>query len=491
VRPLNSAKARVVDDIDVEGISWSPDSQHIAYRHSSSLKTLDARTFTSRIVDRQIGPNLFGSSWTHDGQILLGLSFSPIMKVPMSGGERTPLFQSNRQAGNVEHTDPEVLSDSEHVLFRMLRRGALRNDIYLARLDGKGEAKRIYADAQARYLRPHTLLIYENGGLSLVEFDLESGKTGEPKPLAGEYSGLANFAISASGSMLAYVKTDADGEQITLYDRGGKKLQTIASARPSLFAHLELSPDGKRLLFERDTGDSRDLWTMELGRNVVSRLTFHEESEEPGIWSSDGQRVYFYSDRKVDPGIYEIPANGSGKEKLLLKAQTHHLHASLDGKQLLFERGSYSTALDILDLETGKVSEYSPSRGSHPQFSPDSRYVAYDSEETGRTEVYVQTNPAGKGKWQISANGGRQSRWRGDGKEIYYLNEGKVMAAAIEIRDGSLEVTSSKELFAFRHSGFPGKAMAVSADGKVFAIREGSGVSSPIMVKLNLKLPGR
>jgi Tol biopolymer transport system component len=205
--------------------------------------------------------------------------------------------------------------------------------------------------------------------------------------------------------------------------------------------------------------------------------------------------VYFRATRPdTGAGIFEVPANGTGTEKLLYKIPTHHMHASPDGKYLMFERGSESQGPGILDLQNGnKPGVYLKQHVSSPQFSPDSRFVAYESTETGRSEVYVQTFPAGSGKWQISTNGGIEPRWRGDGKELFYdLGNGAVMAATIEVRNGSLEVTSTKELFKFQRGRASGTAIAVTPDGKLFAIRETpAGGETSITLKLNWKLPGR
>jgi Tol biopolymer transport system component len=281
-----------------------------------------------------------------------------------------------------------------------------------------------------------------------------------------------------------------------LYDRSGKKLETIPGAIPGANSHLEMSRDGKRLLLERSAGNEQtDLWTIELGRNVVSRLTFHEGAEGPGVWSADGSKVYFRSRRNDGDAIYEIPSNGAGAEKLIIKASTHHMHASPDGKYLMIERlaGTSTTGLtglDVVELATGKKTAYLDRAFGSPQFSPDSRLVAYESAETGRLEVYVQTFPAGGGRWQISTGGGIEPRWRADGKELYFIKEaGTVMAANIEMRGGSLTVRDTKELFRFRLRGSQGTALTVSPDGKVFAIREKSeGLDSAITVKLNWKL---
>lgn len=393
---------------------------------------------------------------------------------------------------------PHLLSGGKEILYVSVRKDTGASGIYLARLDGKGARRRVYRRTQYRYVSPNTLLVFDNGRLMAMTFNRETGATGEPVVVAPTET--TYFGASSDGRVLALVGGRIRPDELTLYDRAGKKLETLEAASPNPNAHLEFSSDGRRLLLERVTGRNTDLWTVELARKVVSRLTFHENSESPGIWSADGQTVYFNAtlDRKGE-GIFAIPSNGTGTEKLVLKTLTHHLHASPDGKYLVFEKvnsqsSTTSTGLTVLDLQNGnKVIPYLTQPASSPQFSPDSRMVAYESAETGRSEVYVQTFPAGGGKWQISTNGGIEPRWRGDGKEIYYdRGDGTVMAASIATQAGSLEVTATKELFKFRRGQSAGTSLAVTKDGKLFAIREAPprGDDS-ITVLLNWKLPGR
>jgi Tol biopolymer transport system component len=340
---------------------------------------------------------------------------------------------------------------------------------------------------------PNTLLVYDNGRLIAMTLNLESGETGEPVVLSATEAN--SFAASADGRVLALIGGATISEELSLFDRTGKKLETLTNATPFLNAHVEFSPDGRRLLLERETGANVDLWTVELARKVVSRLTFGEGSESPGIWSANGQTVYFFANRSnAGMGIYEIPANGTGSEKLIHSTSTHHMHASPDGKYLMFEKTAAGVGLNFLELQNGnKPGVYLTQPATSPQFSPDSKLVAYESTETGRSEVYVQTFPAGGGKWQISTGGGLEPRWRGDGKEIFYdRGDGTVMAAGIEVRGGSLEVTSTKELFRFHRGATAGMAIAVTPDGQMFAIRElPVGGAASILLKLNWKLPGR
>jgi eukaryotic-like serine/threonine-protein kinase len=491
IRSLDSRKVRTLP-INAQLMSWSPDGKWLAFYEGGKVSKLEAtgsvvQTVTSR-------PKIIqGLSWTRNGDLILGFMGGSLMKVSAGGGEAVPALALDEKGGEFGQRWPVALPDGEHVLYQSYRKDAAGSGIYLARLDGKAPPRRLHANVGFLPVEPNTLLIGANEQLAAVRFDGFWEKAGEPVVLTDLRRG-GSASASRDGRVIAHSAGEAANYNIALYDRSGKKLETILDAGASLTSHLEMSRDGKKLLLERDAGNGRtDLWTVELGRNVASRLTFGEASVGPGVWSADGSKVYFRSVRSDAEGIYGIPSNGSGAEKLILNAVTHHMHPSPDGKHLVIERNFISTGLDIVELASGEKAAYLEGNLIHPQFSPDSRLVAYTSSETGRPEVYVQTFPAGGGLWQISTSGGIEPRWRADGKEIYFdKGNGTVMAASIEARDGSLSVRETKELFRFRRRGTTGTSLAVSPDGQLFAIQEITEASSrggsAITVKLNWKL---
>ncbi|HEY3439097.1 MAG TPA: protein kinase [Paludibaculum sp.] len=496
VRSIDSIKALPTEVVNPSSMSWSPDSRFIAFRSSGVLKKIEIPNMTVQVVapetDTTVG-TINGTAWTADGQIVLGAGSGPLQRISAAGGQPTAVLELDKKAGELAQRQPLVLPDGKHVLYFSIRSGPAAVGIYLAGLDGKQPPKRVYNRVPFKFVPPNTLLVNDNARLMAMTLNLESGETGEPAVLSATEAN--SFSASSDGRVLGLIGGATFNEELNIYDRTGKKLETLTNAAPYPSAHVEFSPDGRRLLLERETGANVDLWTVELGRKVVSRLTFGEGNESPGIWSANGQSVYFFANRnKAGMGIYEIPANGTGSEKLIHSTSTHHMHASPDGKYLLFERTAAGLGLDYIDLQNrNKPGVYLTQAASSPQFSPDSKLVTYESAETGRSEVYVQTFPAGGGKWQISTNGGLEPRWRGDGKELYYdRGDGTVMAASIAVRGGSLEVTTTKELFRFHRGGTAGTAIAVTQDGQLFAIRESPvGSESSILLKLNWKLPGR
>ncbi|MBK5292408.1 MAG: protein kinase [Acidobacteriia bacterium] len=499
LRPVDSVKARMVDEIGPTSVSWSPDGRAIAFLSGGDLKKMEITASSAQTIVNGATVSS-GTAWGHGGYILFGPANGPIQKVRETGGALAPALELDKESGEFAQRFPVVLPDGEHVLYVSRRKDPLQDGVYLARLDGKERPRRVYRSIRSfQYVQPDTLLVEHTGGLAAVRFDADSKEPGDTVLLATELrvnaGGTPTFSASTDGRVIAYLTGTVHGEQLVLYDRTGKKLETLAGADPRETSHVEMSPDGKRLLLERGAANNTDLWTVDLGRKVVSKLTFNPASEGPGVWSADGQKVYFYTTRpESGPAIFEIPANGAGTEKLVAKTYTHHMHASPDGKYLMFERVRDTNAgLATLDLKNeNKMAMYLEKAGlNSPQFSPDSRFVAYESSETGRTEVYVQTFPAGGGKWQISTNGGVEPRWRGDGKELIYdQGNGTLMAASVAVRNGSLEVADTKQLFRFRRTGSAGTAIAISQDAKIFAIREAAEEAQavPVTVKLNWKL---
>jgi serine/threonine protein kinase len=501
IRSIDSVKARRVDDLVPNSalLSWSPDSRAIVYRSGrNDMKTMDVTASSGQVI--LAGSDMeYGTAWGAGGIIYFAGARGPIMKVPATGGQAVPAFKLDKDEN--WQRDPIALPDGEHILYRSQRRDPLLSGVYLARVDGNEPPVRVYGLAtRFGYVHPNKLLVAHNGGLAAAEFDPKKGKSNIQVMLAESLIislvGDRRFSASTDGGVIAYVGGAGTAEQLSLYDRSGKKIGTLKDAVPNETSHVEMSPAGDRLLLERSQGGAADLWTVDLSRNLASKLTFHEGSEGPGVWSADGKEVYFYSARAgADPAIYQIPANGAGSEKLVAKVRTHHMHASPDGNYLLYENtATEKTSLWTVDLKNGnKTAPYLDMEAGSPQFSPDSKFVAYESVETGRREVYVQTFPAGGGKWQISSSGGIEPRWRGDGKELIFdQGSGIVMAAAIDVRGGSLLVSGTKELFRFRRRGNPGTAIAVSRDAKTFAIREAAEgtAQAPITVKLNWKLRG-
>jgi Tol biopolymer transport system component len=239
---------------------------------------------------------------------------------------------------------------------------------------------------------------------------------------------------------------------------------------------------------------TRDLWAVDLGRGAVSRITFSGGSDKAQGWAPDGRRIFYMSMGGEQNGIWVTPADGTGKPELLLKTTGHHIGVSPDGRYVAFEkREGERQSIGLLDVtKPGKSEDLITGNASYnwPQFSPDGRWLAYISNETGRPEVYVQSFPPGRGKWQVTRNGGRLARWRRDGKELV-IAEGNGFTAfhsvGVRKKGDGLEFDTPVKLFEISMVGRAGSNyFALSPDGQRIALNLTPSVAgTQLMVMLD------
>jgi Tol biopolymer transport system component len=288
--------------------------------------------------------------------------------------------------------------------------------------------------------------------------------------------------------------------QLTWLDRSGKSVGAIGAPDTVGLTMPELSPDGKRVAVFRTVNGSADVWVIDAARGVPTRFTF-DNGNRP-VWSPDGSRLAFTFNRKGAFNLYWKPSSGAGADELLLESDQSKVPTdwSSDGRFLLFRSLHPQTSWDLWVLPvSGDKKPFpflkTPFDERDGQFSPDSKWIAYQSNESGRFEIYVQPFPGPGGKFQISSNGGAQPRWNKNGKEIFYVSlDSKMIAAAVKLSpDGrSLETGTPAALFPVRIAGgpLPGnntQQYAVSADGQRFLVNltADEGAASPITLILN------
>ncbi len=495
VRALNALTAQPL--AGTEGTTrpfWSPDSRFLGFMAEGKLKKIEVSGGPAqKICDAPTGAD---GSWSPEGVILFdGRSTDPIRRVSAAGG--TPVDAIKPEASRKEASVgwPEFLPDGKHFLY--LANGEKSEDsVYrIGSLDSKETQKLVPAQTLVSYAPPGYILFVRDKTLVAQPFDLKTLKTtGEPVPLAEHIGtdsvGLARFSVARDGT-LAY-RTGETGDRLVWLDRTGREVETVGD--PGEYHNPDLSPSGDRLAF--DLADPRtgktDIWVRDVARGVNSRFTFGGADAFGPKWSPDGRWIAY----TVGNDLFEKAADGRGEERPLFKSEDLKFVAdwSRDGRTIAFNARAKETGWDIWTLSaTGDAKptafRKTPFLELLPAFSPDGRLLAYMSNESGRPEIYVETFPEAGGKWQISAAGGVEPRWRADGKELYYrAPDQKMMAVEIRMESGTLKAGVPRALFAGRFdTGTARNRYLPSPDGQRFLLVAplGREAMTPTTVVLN------
>ena len=439
VRPLNTLVAQPL--AGTEGTQrpfWSPDSRFLGFIAEGKLKKIEVTGGPAqKICDAPTGAD---GSWSPQGVILFdGRATDPIYRVSAAGG--TPVIAAKADPARKETTAawPEFLPDGRHFLYMVTAEKAENNSYRIGSLDSTESKALASAQTLVTYAPPGYLLFVRDKTLVAQPFDAKALKTtGEPIPLAEQIGtnalGLARFSVSREGTLV--YRTGESGDRLVWVDRTGREIETVGD--PGELHNPAFSPGGDRLAY--DVADPRsgraDIWVRDLKRGVASRLTFGKADSFAPLWSPDGRTIVFTQGQD----LFEKAADGQGEEKLLFKSDELKVVSdwSRDGHTLAFQSRAKETNWDVWVLAMSgeqKPTAFvkSPFSDSQPRFSPDGRYLAYQSNESGRFEVYMQSFPGPGGKWQISTGGGVEAHWRADGKELYYRSpDQKLMTVEIQ-----------------------------------------------------------
>jgi serine/threonine protein kinase/Tol biopolymer transport system component len=461
VRSLDSLSAQALAGTDYATLPfWSPDGQWIGFFADGKLKKIPAAGGAVQLIcDAPVGR---GGAWNSKGTIIFAPNInSPLYRVSASGGnpiELTKLDASRKQSTN---RWPQFLPDGEHFLY--LGRN-LANDgssgVFVGSLDGQ-PPKLILEGVRggAQYALPGYLLFVRSANLLAQPFDLRTLTLhGEPVTIAGGVATLTNilresFSVSENGRLVYQGVGEGGDAQMTILDRAGNLVSSLGG--PGDYVKLRLSPDGSKVVVQEDDPASGEntLWVYDTHTAVKTRLTFGSMFNTYPVWSPDGIQVAFSSNRAGTMSIYTKPATGAEEEKRLNDSPNDERPTSWssDGRHLAYEdRASTVPRIFFLPL-SGERRPFPLQAGSYMSFeavfSPDNRWVAYVSLESGRPEVYVTSFPDRSGKWQVSVGGGGTPRWRKDGRELFYSNnEGEVMAVEVNATGSSFAAGSEKAL---------------------------------------------
>jgi Tol biopolymer transport system component len=458
VRALNFPEPKPLLGADISFFApffWSPDSRSIAFTVEGKLKKIDVTGGPPQTIC-DVSRGVAGGSWNRDDVILFGSS-TGLMRVSAAGGVASPITSLNPSRREVGHILPSFLPDGKHFLYLRVSSTPENSGVYAGSLETGPEqqsSRRLLAtgvgpvyipsanaaQGQLLFLRERTLIAqsFDNSRMEL---------TAEPVVVAeqvGVNGPIGHFSASTNGVLIYHGSGGLD-LRLTWFDRQGKTLGTVGE--PGRYYVLALSPDGTKAgvgRFDPQSGN-RDLWLIDLSQGNSARFTFDPATETNPVFSPDGSRVAFASDRGGVDGLYLKDASGAGSEEVLLKPSPGRTLTdwSRDGRFLIFASANPVNTW-VLPLD-GDRKPFPFARTSYVEvgarLSPDGHWIAYRSNESGRDEIYVKAfipkpdagSSAAAGKWMISRNGGAgMVHWRRDGKELYYLaSDERVMAVEV------------------------------------------------------------
>ena len=494
VRDLDSAEVKLLPGSEnaLEPF-WSPDSRSIAYGSNGKLKRSDLTGASAQVLCDS--PRLIGGTWNKDGIIVFAPGYRmTLMQVAAHGGEPKPVNMQT-EGDDLEHRFPYFLPDGRHFLLH--RTGG----IWAGSLDSPEIKKIGDVRGMALYAPPGWLIFLQNDALVAQAFD--AGKlalTGEPIPIitgGRNHPGVRRFSVSDNGVLVWQGQWQRD-YQLVWYDRTGKQTGAIdAPMKVSVGQSPMLSPDGKRLVVRKTispAGADSNLWVVDLEKGTGLRIT-STFSQMP-VWSPDGSRIAYNNGNN----IVVKAANGSGDAEILVQRTAFPAAWSPDGRFIIFMERGVKTRTDLWALPTfGDRKEYqlsnSPFDEQNPQLSPDGRWLAYSSDETGNYEIYVQSfstdGKLGADKKRVSTAGGKLPVWRRDGSELFFIAaDGQMMASSVKTGGTEFEFTAPKPLFKTRTLSLEGgiyHEYDVSPDGQRFLIGTliGEPKAAPPTVILN------
>ena len=508
VRALDRLEARVLPGTeDAKYPFWSPDARSLGFFDDASMHRIDLAGGPPRHLAPVADPR--GGTWNAEGTIVFVPSPGVgLLRMPAAGGAAVPLTTLDAKRQETSHRWPNFLPDGKHILMLVRRPGdpeRLTVDV-VSLADGK-RRQLLEADTSAEYSNGRIFFLRATT-LFAQPFDVETLTTaGEAAPVLEkvwrdlQMDGLTAFTVAPSGE-LAYRRGGFAVTQVSWFDRAGRKLRSIGS--PGVYARPRLAPDGRRFIIDVTDVGKANSYIVVFDEESRSTMTFGEWNDSQASWAPDGNRFAYSSDRSGPFDIYVKDAVGGGAEKPLIENANWKYPESWsqDGRWLLYREIDPKTKGDLwiwpMAGTAGKATPYltTPADEREPDFSPDGRFVAYVSDESGEAQVYVQPNPPTGAKWRISRTGGMWPRWRADGRELYYMQaDSKLAAVEVAAQGSTLRIGKSQELFfvPLRLVNASGGEYDVSNDGTRFLINEAVDldVTSPVNLVLGASPAGK
>ena len=495
LRPLDSEDAKpLAGTEDAIRPFWSPDGRWIGFYSQGKLKKVSRDGASVQTIAALSGFD--NGAWSSTGEILYEPgNRTPIYRIPDSGGTPQQVTKLDESRTENSHRWITFLPDGHHFLFLARCGNRENNALYEGSLDS-GETRRVaHMESNVAYVpslegRGSMLLFVKDGKLFEEPFD-GSKLQGEPVPLMNvQYNAIsiqADFALSADGRVLVTRPAFETKTKLTWFDRKGTPLGTLGP--PGVYEEPRISPDGSRVIFNRpdDNGGNRDIWSIEMGRGIASHLTLNPANEWNNVWSPDGRRIIFASDRSgnrfgsmfekssMEPGAGEAAVPG-------MPDSANPQDWSADGRWIAFNNGETHETIWIASA-FGEKKPFqflqTPFEERNPRFSPDAKWIAYHSNESGRFEVYARPFSGGpaasEGKLRISERGGYFPTWSRGGQELFFIGpDAKLYVATITGLGRTGRPSSPRPLFEVCSGNTPtgeatqGRQFDVAADGQKF-----------------------
>lgn len=421
---------------------FSPDGQWLGFAADGKLKRLPLEGGAPLTICE--APPGSDAVWA-PGDVIFFNSGATLARVSSSGGTPEPVTTLGSSGEELSHRWPDVLPGGRAILFSVRSKSRPSFDdaaIAVQSLETGERRLLIQGGTHPRYLPTGHIVYAQGGNLLAVAFDAKRlAVLGRPVPVVERVyvelsSGWASFAVSRDG-MLVYLEGHGGrlDNRLVWVEREGKAAPLSAS--PRAYADPRLSPDGRRLALHIPDGDD-DVWILEMDRETLTRFTFEAGEDETPVWSPDGRWIAFSSSRAGQPrSVFRKRADGSGAEELLWQTE-HHVHLgdwSSDGRTIVLAQLSQESRSDIWALDVDEKIARPLLTGAfeqeQPRLSPDGRWLAYKSNESGRSEVYVRRFPELGEKWQVSTAGGTQPVWSSTGRGLYYRGTDQLMSVVV------------------------------------------------------------
>ncbi|MDP9268632.1 MAG: protein kinase [Acidobacteriota bacterium] len=460
---------------DGYGPFWSPDSRYLAFFANSKLQKVAAEGGPAEsICDAE---DARGGSWSNKGVIVFTPTrFSPLFSVPATGGKPTQVTELGTA---LSHRWPSFLPDGEHFLFVSSLSGSASSasNVLLGSIKSKTAKVAVASAYNAEYARGELFFIRDEK-LVAQQFDPDRGElSGEPTVLSSDLQidGLfshALYSVSASGLLVFEPGTVTNEAQLIWYDRQGKQLGILGT--PGRFIEVKIAPDENTVAIVEYRQSAIDLWLYDVQRKLDTRFTTSSANRYP-LWSPDGSSLAFSSNRQTPRlNLFRQPVGGGAAEALYTSSTGDVIPTdwSRDGRFITFTISAGTTKGDIMVLPLEGERKPVPFMQTTfneraAKFSPDGHWIAFDSDESGRNEVYVAPFPGGGRKWQVSTSGGRQALWRRSGTELYYLAPDNILTAVSIATSGSEpKIGTPAALFKTHPRNFDYSIYDVTKDGR-------------------------